>query len=127
MVSGHYQRNRAKASLHAPQHVSEAKKRVRAARTKADKDIQTMRQELTLDNLLDQLEHARQIAIEDRKPTAMIQATITTAKLLGFDQPVVKDANADAVQSISDLMNELADDEDEYPQLTARIEHVKDD
>ena len=65
---------------------------------------------LTLDDLLEQLEQARQMAIEERKPTAMIQATITTAKLLGFDKPVVKDVNADAVQSISDLMNELSAD-----------------
>ena len=80
---------------------------------------------LTLDDLLDQLEQARQIAIEERKPTAMIQATVTTAKLLGFDKPVVKDVNADAVQSISDLMNELADDEQTRVTLNNRIEHVK--
>lgn len=51
--------------------------------------------DLTLDDLLNQLEQARQIAIEERKPTAMIQATVTTAKLLGFDKPVIKDVNAD--------------------------------
>ncbi len=54
----------------------------------------------------------------------MIQATITTAKLLGFDRPFVKDANADAVQSMSDLMNELADDDQ---LLTKRISHAKDE
>lgn len=63
---------------------------------------------LTIHDLLDQLEQARQMAIEERKPTAMIQATVTTAKLLGFDKPVVKDVNADEVQTISDLMNELS-------------------
>ncbi len=31
--------------------------------------------------------------------------------ILGSDKPVIRDVNADAVQSISDLMNELADDE----------------
>ena len=46
---------------------------------------------LTLDDLLDQLEQARQMAIEERKPTAMIQATATMAKLTGLDKPVVKD------------------------------------
>lgn len=51
--------------------------------------------DLTLDDLLNQLEQARQIAIEERKPTAMIQATVTTAKLLGFDKPVVKEVQAD--------------------------------
>jgi len=77
---------------------------------------------LTLDDLLDQLEQARQMAIEERKPTAMIQATVTTAKLLGMDRPQLKDVNADAVQTISDLMNELANDDQ---LLTQRISHAK--
>lgn len=46
---------------------------------------------LTLDDLLDQLEQARQMAIEERKPTAMIQATATMAKLTGLDKPTMKD------------------------------------
>ena len=46
---------------------------------------------LTLDDLLDQLEQARQIAIDDRKPSAMIQATATMAKLTGLDKPQPKD------------------------------------
>ena len=50
---------------------------------------------LTLDDLLEQLEQARQIAIEERKPTAMIQATSTMAKLIGLDKPVLKDVYAD--------------------------------
>lgn len=66
---------------------------------------------LTLDDLLDQLEQARQMAIEERKPTAMIQATVTTAKLLGLDKPVIKDVNADDVQTISKLMNELSSEQ----------------
>ena len=66
---------------------------------------------LTLDDLLDQLEQARQMAIEERKPTAMIQATVTTAKLLGMDRPHLKDVNADEVQTISELMNELSSEQ----------------
>ena len=66
---------------------------------------------LTLDDLLDQLEQARQMAIEERKPTAMIQATATTAKLLGLDKPVVKDVHADDIQTISELMNELSSEQ----------------
>ena len=66
---------------------------------------------LTLDDLLEQLEQARQMAIEERKPTAMIQATVTTAKLLGLDKPVVKDVHADDVQTISELMNELSSEQ----------------
>lgn len=80
---------------------------------------------LTLDDLLDQLEQARQMAIEERKPTAMIQATVTTAKLLGLDKPMIKDVNADEVQTISDLMNELADDEQIRTELNKRVEYVK--
>lgn len=67
--------------------------------------------DLTLDDLLEQLEQARQMAIEERKPTAMIQATVTTAKLLGFDKPVIKDVNADDMQTISELMNELSSEQ----------------
>ena len=77
---------------------------------------------LTLDDLLDQLEQARQMAIEERKPSAMIQATATMAKLTGYDRPQLKDVNADAVQTISDLMNELANDDQ---LLTQRISHAK--
>ena len=62
-----------------------------AARTKADKEFQLMRKSLTLDDLLDQLEQARQIAIENRKPTTMMQATTTMAKLLGLDKGVIYD------------------------------------
>ena len=67
--------------------------------------------DLTLDDLLEQLEQARQMAIEERKPTAMIQATATMAKLTGYDRPQLKNVNADALQTISDLMNELANDD----------------
>ena len=79
---------------------------------------------LTLDDLLDQLEQARQMAIEERKPSAMIQATATMAKLTGYDRPQLKDVNADAVQTISELMNELANDDQ---LLTQRISHAKDE
>ena len=79
---------------------------------------------LTLDDLLEQLEQARQIAIDDRKPSAMIQATATMAKLTGYDRPQLKDVNADAVQTISELMNELANDDQV---LLQRISHAKDE
>ncbi|MGE6343433.1 hypothetical protein [Bacillus cereus] len=66
---------------------------------------------LTLDDLLEQLEQARQMAIDDRKPSAMIQATATMAKLTGLDKPVIKDVYADEVQTISELMNELSSEQ----------------
>ena len=80
-----------------------------------------------INDLIQDLQLAKQIAIEDRNPNALIMATISQAKLLGLDKPQIKDVNADAVQSISDLMNELADDESLRPQLSARIEYAKDD
>ena len=64
-----------------------------------------------INDLIQDLQLAKQIAIEDRNPNALIMATISQAKLLGLDKPVIRDVNADAVQTISDLMNELANDE----------------
>ncbi len=62
-------------------------------------------------DLIQDLQLAKQIAIEDRNPNALIMATISQAKLLGLDKPQIRDVNADAVQTISDLMNELSNDE----------------
>ncbi|MBE0443146.1 MAG: hypothetical protein ACTJHI_08855 [Psychrobacter sp.] len=64
-----------------------------------------------INDLIQDLQLAKQIAIEDRNPNALIMATISQAKLLGLDKPQIRDVNADAVQSISDLMNELSSDE----------------
>ena len=83
-----------------------------------------MRQSLTLDDLIADLQTAKQIAIDDRNPNAIVTATISQAKLLGFDKPVIKDVHADDVQSISDLMNELANDDQLLPQ---RISHAQDE
>ncbi|MGP5062978.1 hypothetical protein ACTXIZ_02185 [Psychrobacter celer] len=71
-----------------------------------------------INDLIQDLQLAKQIAIEDRNPNALIMATISQAKLLGLDKPQIRDVNADAVQSISDLMNELASDE-----TTKRLSH----
>ncbi len=64
-----------------------------------------------INDLIQDLQLAKQMAIEDRNPNALIMATISQAKLLGLDKPQIRDVNADAVQSISDLMNELSSDE----------------
>ena len=40
----------------------------------------------TLTDILDELEQARQMAIEERKPASMIQASMAKAKLLGLDK-----------------------------------------
>ena len=47
--------------------------------------------DLTLDDLLNQLEQARQIAIEERNPNAIVTATMSQSKLLGLDKPQPKD------------------------------------
>ena len=77
-----------------------------------------------INDLIQDLQLAKQIAIEDRNPNALIMATVSQAKLLGLDKPQIRDVNADAVQTISDLMNELANDDQ---LLTQRISHAKDE
>lgn len=63
-----------------------------------------------LNELIQDLQTAKQIAIEDRNPNAIVIATMSQSKLLGIDRPVMRDVNADEVQTISDLMDDLADD-----------------
>ena len=41
---------------------------------------------MKLDDILQELEAARQMAIEERKPASMIQASMAKAKLLGLDK-----------------------------------------
>ena len=79
-----------------------------------------MRQSLTLDDLIADLQTAKQIAIDDRNPNAIVTATVAQAKLLGMDnmrdvtphnnQPVVFNIaglSPDAALAISrDLENE---------------------
>ena len=65
---------------------------------------------MSVDDLMKQLEQARQIAIEDRKPTAMIPATMAQAKLLGLDGGMIDVTPQNevkggfmAIQTLSDL------------------------
>ena len=46
---------------------------------------------LTLDDLIADLQTAKQIAIDDRNPNAIVTATMSQSKLLGFDKPQLKD------------------------------------
>lgn len=41
---------------------------------------------MKLDDILQELEAARQMAIDERKPASMIQASMAKAKLLGLDK-----------------------------------------
>ena len=49
------------------------------------------RHRLTVDDLIDQLEEARQLAVQTSQPSSMIAATMGSAKLLGLDKPVPDD------------------------------------
>lgn len=40
----------------------------------------------TLTDILNEIEQARQVAIEQEKPTAMLQASLAKAKILGLDK-----------------------------------------
>ena len=75
-----------------------------------------------INDLIQDLQLAKQIAIEDRNPNALIMATIGQAKLLGLDRPQIIDANTSTVQTISSLMDELASDDQLLPQ---RISHAQ--
>ena len=75
-----------------------------------------------LNDLIQDLQLAKQMAINHHNPNTLIMATISQAKLLGLDKPQIRDVNADAVQTISELMNELANDDQ---LLTQRISHAK--
>lgn len=78
---------------------------------------------LTLDDLLKQLEQARQIAIEERKPTAMIQATATMARLIGLDKPILKDVTPNSQREPLADYSKLNDNE--LRQLAALTEKVE--
>mgnify|MGYP005820318175 FL=1 len=77
-----------------------------------------------LNDLMQDLQLAKQMAIDDHNPNALVVATIAQAKLLGLDKPMIKDVNAGEVQTISDLMDALANDDQ---LLTKRISHAKDE
>lgn len=64
-----------------------------------------------LNDLMQDLQLAKQIAIEERNPNAIVIATMSQAKLLALDKPMLIDVSASEVQTISDLMDELANDE----------------
>ena len=78
-----------------------------------------MSQSLTYDDLIADLQTAKQIAIDDRNPNAIVTATMSQAKLLGMDnmrdvtphngQPVVFNIaglSPDAALAISKRLDE---------------------
>lgn len=63
---------------------------------------------ITLDDLLNDLQKAKDIAERNENPNALVTATLAQAKLLGLDKPQVHDKNQDAVDLMADLMKELS-------------------
>jgi phage terminase small subunit len=57
------------------------------------------RHNITIDDLLDELEEARQFAFETDKAAAAVSATMGKAKILGFDKQVIKLEGELAVKS----------------------------
>ena len=53
------------------------------------RDATAIRNSVTVDSLLDELETARQVAIETRSSSAMTAATLGKARLLGLDKVIV--------------------------------------
>ena len=65
-------------------------------------------QQIGIDDLLAELESARVLAGMKGNASAMVSATMAKAKLCGLDRPAI--ATNDAVQQISDLIDELSND-----------------
>lgn len=75
-----------------------------------------------LNDLIQDLQLAKQMAIEDNKPNALIMATIGQAKLLGIDKPdvtLIRDVEPQQTLDYSML------NDDELRQLIAITEKVE--
>ena len=63
---------------------------------------------ITLDDLLNDLQKAKDIAERNENPNALVSATLAQAKLLGLDKPEPKEN--DAVRMLRELMEEIEQD-----------------
>ena len=64
-----------------------------------------------LNDLIQDLQLAKQMAIDERNPNALVVATIAQAKLLGLDKPVLKDVTPTSkYEPVADY-SMLSDDE----------------
>lgn len=57
---------------------------------------------MTLDDLIQDLQTAKAIAIENKNPNALVSATLAQAKLLGLDKPAPTE-NKKAVESLAEV------------------------
>lgn len=60
---------------------------------------------ITLDDLLNDLQKAKAIAERNENPNALVSATLAQAKLLGLDKPEPEEN--DAVRMLRELMEEI--------------------
>ncbi len=67
-----------------------------------------MRQSLTLDDLIADLQTAKQIAIADRNPNAIVAATMSQAKLLGLHN----------IKDVTPYDNKASEPVEDYSKLT---------
>lgn len=67
-----------------------------------------MSQSLTYDDLIADLQTAKQIAIDDRNPNAIVTATVAQAKLLGMDNMRDVTPNSNGLGYIPELTPEAA-------------------
>nr|WP_181716988.1 hypothetical protein [Psychrobacter sp.]QJS05534.1 hypothetical protein [Psychrobacter sp.] len=77
-----------------------------------------------LNDLIQDLQLAKQMAIEDRNTNSLIMATIGQAKLLGIDKPPIKDVTPEG-NSEQPAIDYSALSDDELRQLIAMTEKME--
>src|SRR5690606_13994463 len=65
-----------------------------AVRVKELQDAAAERNEITVDSLVAELEQARQLALEEGQPSAMVSATMGKAKIAGVDIQKIEHSGA---------------------------------
>lgn len=80
-----------------------------SARIKELQNQAQQRHQLTVDDLINELEDARQIAMGGERPTpaAMVAATMGKAKLLGYLDRKPESGEVDMAKLVSDLIDKL--------------------
>ncbi len=68
-------------------------KAVAAAKTKKRKPAAAVKDEISVENIIGELEEARQLALASKSPSAAITATMGKAKLLGLATNIKADDN----------------------------------
>lgn len=68
------------------------------------------RNEVTVDSLLAELEEARQLALQEGQPSAMVSATMGKAKITGKDKQLIE--HSGAVNTTPPVIHILAYDDD---------------